>query len=254
MKIFGAVVLCCFSFCKHVDAQTSLPGDSVCARKADKKREFMRSVKVSGALIAVGAYMTIDDNHNVINRYKVREERQEHFGNFKTNVDDYLIYAPIAGVYTLNALGLKGKNNFGNRTALLIKSEVIMLALTGSIKRLAGEPRPDRPYERNSFPSGHTAQAFMAATFMHKEYGAEHPAISVLAYGTAATVGAMRILNDRHWISDVFAGAGIGILSTNLAYLTHQYKWGRRPSKTSLLVAPMYGSGAYGMSAVLHFN
>lgn len=213
----------------------------------------MRSLKVSGALIAVGAYVTIDGD-DIINRYKVRAERQEHFGSFKTNVDDYLIYAPIAAVYTLNAMGLKGKNNFGNRTALFLKSEAIMLALTGSIKQLAGEPRPDRPYEHNSFPSGHTAQAFMAATFMHKEYGSEHPMISVLAYGTAASVGAMRILNDRHWISDVFAGAGIGILSTNLAYLTHQYKWGRRPSKTSLFVAPTYGSGAYGMSAILHFN
>jgi len=253
MKIFGAVVLCCFSLCKHANAQTRFFTDTVCIKKADKKRELMRSLKVSGALIAVGAYVSIDGD-DIINRYKIREERQEHFGNFKTNVDDYMIFAPIAAVYTLNALGLKGKNNFGNRTALFLKSEALMLGLTGSIKRLAGEPRPDRPYERNSFPSGHTAQAFMAATFLHKEYGEDHPIISVLAYGAATSVGAMRILNDRHWISDVFAGAGIGILSTNLVYATHQYKWGRRNTKTSLLVMPTYSSGAYGMSAALHFN
>ena len=37
--------------------------------------------------------------------------------------------------------------------------------------------------------------------------------------------GIMRVAKNAHWISDVIAGAGFGILSTELVYLTHQYKW-----------------------------
>jgi len=56
----------------------------------------------------------------------------------------------------------------------------------------------------------------------------------------------MRILNDKHWFSDVMVGAGIGILSTNLVYLTHQnkYKWDWR--KNSVLL-PNIGNNQYGL-------
>ena len=57
----------------------------------------------------------------------------------------------------------------------------------------------------------------------------------------ATTVGVMRVLNNRHWVSDVLAGAGIGILSTNLAYLSHRYKWKNKNS--DLTVIPMYTNG-----------
>jgi hypothetical protein len=35
------------------------------------------------------------------------------------------------------------------------------------------------------------------------------------------------MVNDKHWESDVFVGAGIGMLSTNIVYATHQHRWGR---------------------------
>ncbi|MBK7653449.1 MAG: hypothetical protein IPJ20_25720 [Flammeovirgaceae bacterium] len=71
-------------------------------------------------------------------------------------------YVPIIAVYGLNAAGVKGKNNFGNRTALLIKSELIMTVLTYSLKKIAVVPRPDtwaniisfRPH-RSGICSGH---------------------------------------------------------------------------------------------------
>jgi membrane-associated phospholipid phosphatase len=194
----------------------------------------------------------------MINNYEIREERQEALGSFHTSVDNYLQYAPIVFTYGLNALGVKGEHDFANRTALLIKSELFMLALTYPMKQLSAVGRPDTG-QKNSFPSGHTAQAFAAATFMHKEYGKKNPLYSVLAYGMATGVGLMRIANNRHWTSDVIAGAGIGILSTNLAYLTHQNKWGkssRRSSEpgrptTQLIVAPSYNQQALGISSVL---
>ena len=44
------------------------------------------------------------------------------------------------------------------------------------------------------------------------------PWFSVAGYGVAAATGVMRVLNNRHWVSDVMSGAGIGIMSTELGY------------------------------------
>jgi hypothetical protein len=78
--------------------------------------------------------------------------------------------------------------------------------------------RPDGS-TANSWPSGHTATAFVGATLLHKEYGlTRSPWWSVAGYGVATATGVMRVLNNRHWISDIMSGAGIGIMSTELGY------------------------------------
>jgi hypothetical protein len=203
-----------------------------------KKNPWLCAVKIPSVLIASGIYATLSDG--VISRHEIREERNEYIPNFHTKVDNYLMHAPIAVVYGLNMAGVKGKHDFKNRTLLLIKSEMIMAALTFSTKSLTNVKRPDDS-DNFSFPSGHTAQAFATATFMSKEYGGESIWYSVGAYGMATAVGACRILNNRHWVSDVMTGAGIGILSTNIAYLTHRYKWKNKNS--NLTVVPTYAQG-----------
>jgi hypothetical protein len=203
-----------------------------------KHHLFLNAVKTPIVLIGLGTYSCLSDD--VIDRYAVREERNQHMPDFQTKVDNYLMHAPIVLVYGLNIAGIKGKNDFKNRTLLLVKSEAIMAALTFSFKSLTKVPRPDDT-DIQSFPSGHTAQAFATATFMAKEYKDESVWYAVGAYGIATTVGAMRIMNNRHWVSDVLAGAGIGILSTNLAYLTHRYKWKNKPS--NFIVVPSYAAG-----------
>ncbi len=67
-------------------------------------------------------------------------------------------------VYGLNWLGVKGKNDLANRTAILIKSEVMVGIITFSLKRITAVPRPDSK-ELTSFPSGHTAQGFCSSSF-----------------------------------------------------------------------------------------
>ena len=83
--------------------------------------------------------------------------------------------------------------------------------------------RPDNTSE-NSFPSGHTAFAFNLAEVLHQEFK-DKPLVYITGYTIATTVGAMRILNNRHWFTDVMVGAGIGMAATKLVYATHQYKW-----------------------------
>jgi hypothetical protein len=213
-----------------------------------KSKDFQKAIAVPLLFTAAGLYSLTDND--IINKYEVQEERNEWIPNYHHHVDDYLQYAPIVTVYGLNALGLKGKNNFGNRTALLIKSELLVGVLTYSLKKVTAVPRPDTG-QPTSFPSGHTAQAFAAATFMSKEYGHKSIWYSIGAYTVATGVGTIRVMNNRHWVSDVLVGAGIGILSTNLAYLTHQYRWGRKNNSGQTLVVPSY-DGQTGMVSVVH--
>ncbi len=150
-------------------------------------------------------------------REHIREIRNRYIPNFKVGYDDYLQYAPAAAVYGLNLAGVKGRNNLGRATLSYAASAGIMAILVNSIKYTAKVERPDGS-QNNSFPSGHTANAFNNASFLHKEYGVVNPLYSIGAYSAATFTGVGRNLNNRHWISDVLAGAGIGILSTELGY------------------------------------
>jgi membrane-associated phospholipid phosphatase len=210
-----------------------------------------KQVVSTPAMLITAGLLSMTDNE-VFDKFEIHEERQELIPRFRTHIDDYAQYAPIAAVYALNMAGMKGKNNFANRTALLLKSELLMLAITYPLKKIVGEPRPDTG-ARNSFPSGHTAQAFAAATFLAKEYGDEHPFIAISAYALASGIGVLRVMNNRHWSSDVLAGAGIGILSTNIAYFTHQYKWGKQKVGKTVMM-PSYNSGAMGFYVGYKFN
>jgi membrane-associated phospholipid phosphatase len=212
-----------------------------------KSVAFRRAFIAPALFIAAGVSTLDNDNDD---NYEVQEERNRHIPNFRHRADDYLQHSPIVIVYGLNWLGVKGKNDFANRTAILIKSEMMMAMLTFSLKRITAVPRPDTK-ELTSFPSGHTAQAFAAATFMAREYGHKSIWYSIGAYTVATGVGAMRVMNNRHWISDVMVGAGIGILSTNLAYLTHQYRWGKKNKGGQTTVMPSY-DGQTGMVNIIH--
>lgn len=163
-------------------------------------------------------------------RYEIAKLRNENLVNFHTKADDIIAVAPIIVVYGLDFLGLKAKNDFLNRSAILAKGEIMILGSVYLLKNTINEPRPDGS-NMHSFPSGHTAQAFLAATFISQEYHGRIRWMPYAAYTLAASVGALRIANNKHYISDVLVGAGIGILSQKIAYWTHQYRWGRNVKK-----------------------
>lgn len=224
---------------------------SIEAQTIDSRRSSQptwRKVIVPAALITVGLFAI--DEEGFISRFHILEERQEHFANFSTHLDNFLQYSPFVLAYGLEIVGAKGKNSTAEKTILLIKSELLMTALVFPLKEFTNVQRPDSS-NYHSFPSGHTAQAFVAATFLHKEYGHKSIWYSVGGYTMASTIGILRVLNNRHWISDVLVGAGIGILSTELVYATHRYKWTNQ--KMKLAASPTFSKGSYGVYASLTF-
>lgn len=204
-------------------------------------------------LIASGGIMLLDKDGDefFLNNTGVREERNENFRSFATHVDDYLQHAPALATFVLSIGGVKGKHDLANQAAIYLKSEFLMLASVYGLKKTVGEARPDSG-RRNSFPSGHTAEAFVGATFLAREYGYHTPWIGMSAYAAATAVGACRVLNNRHWLSDVLVGAGMGMLSTELVFRTHKNHWGRAGQDRAVEVDPFFGYGASGLSLSYH--
>ena len=136
--------------------------------------------------------------------------------NFKTGIDDYTQFFGPALTVGLKLGGYEGRSDWPRLLASAGLSYAIMAGFVNGIKYTAKEMRPDGS-TANSWPSGHTATSFVGATILHKEYGLTRwPWFSVAGYGVAAATGVMRVLNNRHWVSDVMSGAGIGIMSTEL--------------------------------------
>lgn len=153
----------------------------------------------------------------------VRKYRNENFATFNNSADDYIAFAPGLLMLSLDLFKVKSTNNFANQAALTGKSVILTLGVVNILKYSTEVLRPDGS-ANNSFPSGHTAFAFTLAEVLHQEFK-DKPIVYITGYTIATTVGAMRILNNRHWFSDVMVGAGIGMAATKLIYATHQYKW-----------------------------
>lgn len=148
---------------------------------------------------------------------KFRNIRNSYAPQFNARYDDYIQYLPAATMLGLKLAGVKGRSSWGRMLVSDGFTVALMVASVNSIKRVAKVMRPDGS-NNHSFPSGHTATAFMCATMLHKEYGCVSPWYSIGGYTVATLTGVSRILNNKHWISDVVTGAGIGILSTELGY------------------------------------
>ncbi len=167
---------------------------------------------VPGALLAAGitGVYTWDNFKNTV---------RDNFSGYKKGhtfkADDYLQYTTAAGYLGLGFIpGIKSRSDFKQRLMAGVTAYAVMTIAVNAMKYSFKHPRPGSG-TRNSFPSGHSATVFAGAELMRIEYGNY---IGIAGYAVAVTVGALRIYNDRHWITDVFGGAAIGILSARIAY------------------------------------
>lgn len=247
-----------FAFAQQVaDSINQYVNDSIKANSFDTSKELKFSYKqliIPSALIGYGV-ITLNNNSLKSLNLEIREEVNEHIDE-KFTIDDISQYVPAVSVYALNAFGVKGKHNFKDRTIILGTAYVIMSGTVFGLKKWTKVERPDGS-SNNSFPSGHTANAFMGAEFLYQEYKDVSPWYGIAGYVVATGTGLFRMYNNRHWFSDVVAGAGFGILSTKVAYWI--YPWMKekifkdKDEKYSGMAMPFYNGKQAGVGLVLNF-
>ncbi|RNI32993.1 phosphatase PAP2 family protein [Rufibacter immobilis] len=228
---------------KYQDSVTA-PG----AKAPFFKSKAFKATIIPTILIAYGL-TTIKDN-GIYSSYDAKRDIQKHFPNFRTKVDDVLLVMPYVELAAANLFNVKSNNDFLNTSILILKAEAIFAVTVFGIKQVSNLERPNGE-NRESMPSGHTAQAFLAASILNSELKHKSPWYGIGAYTIATSVGAFRMLNNKHWQSDVFVGAGIGMLSSHLAYLSHRNRWGRKPT---IVMSPAYIYGVPGFSLTMNLD
>lgn len=181
---------------------------------------LFRATYVAAPLIVAGQIVKQQDKH-------FRRLRNDYLPTFSHHLDDYLQYAPAAALLSMKLGGLESRSDWGRMLTAHAFSIALTASAINSLKYTTRITRPDGSTQ-NSFPSGHTATAFMTATMFNREYGTHYPWLGLTAYAAASTTGLMRMANNRHWLSDVLTGAGIGILSTEMGYWLSDLIFGRK--------------------------
>jgi membrane-associated phospholipid phosphatase len=225
LLFFIIMLLSLVSAAQSID--TTIPVDSLVVKNNTQIQFRTKQLIIPAILISYGIIGIGNDQLESFND-QIKEEVKENIDE-KFSIDDFSQYLPVASVYGLSAIGIKGKNNFRDKTIIVATSYLIMGISVNSLKRTLKVGRPDGS-GFNSFPSGHTATAFMGAELVYQEYKDVSIWYGISGYLVATGTGAFRLYNNRHWLTDVVAGAGIGILSAKAAYWLY-------PSINRLLVS-----------------
>jgi membrane-associated phospholipid phosphatase len=191
----------------RVNAQTDSSAFNCTASARDVNSSQLRALLIPVSFIATGAILELSD---------VKREIQEAMPGTNAKIDDYLQWAPVAIIYSSDLLRIKHKNNVFNQTKYLLFSELATAAVTQVLKKLTHVTRPNGG--NLSFPSGHTSNAFAGATVLFHEYKEYNKVVACSGYLFSSATAVLRVTNNRHWVPDVLAGAGIGILIANLVY------------------------------------
>ncbi|MCH5227071.1 MAG: phosphatase PAP2 family protein [Muribaculaceae bacterium] len=205
------------------------------------------------SLIAVGTFGYYSKAFHKLND-KVRDGMTHIRGDHYLHFDDYLQYLPAAAYLGLGFYKGGRKLDWRERVAVEITAYLAMTAVTNIAKYSFKEKRPDSN-ARNSFPSGHTATTFTGAELIRKEFGW---GIGGAAYAVATGVAFLRLYNGRHWLNDVIAGAGIGILSAQIGYwmLPHYRKWfhwDKKKNQQVCSIMPSYNDHTLSINMVMVF-
>ncbi|HZL08441.1 MAG TPA: phosphatase PAP2 family protein [Prolixibacteraceae bacterium] len=177
--------------------------DSICS----EKQHFLKHQVLPLGLITTGVLLNIGN---------LKETIHNHTPMTNTTLDNYLQYVPEAQMYLFDAVGIKHLNNVFNQTKYLLISQLASGIIVHALKNTTKITRPNGA--QSSFPSGHTTVAFVNATVLYHEFKNTDPWLAYSGFAVATATGCLRMTNNKHWLPDVFAGAGIGILTVDLVY------------------------------------
>ena len=207
-------------------------------------------------IIAPASLMTYGivalESHSLINQnHELNNEIHEHNPS-KFHLDDFSQYSTTAAVYALPAFGVKPIHSLKYRLVNSLIANGIMAITTLSIKETGTVWRPDHT-SSNSFPSGHTATAFVGAEQLWQEYKDISPWYGIAGYSVATATGFFRMYNNRHWFSDVAMGAGIGIMSTKIAYWISPLLINEQGKSSNISFVPIYDNKNISVLATINF-
>lgn len=195
--------------------------------------------KAGIAVGAIGGLMLIDDDiRNVVqaNRNRTVDDifnTVEPFGNRYT---PYLLLGMFATGQVL------GNERLTHTSLKSVRSLLVSTAIYTGVKGFTRRLRPDSgthqfvfgpPFKANytSFPSGHTNTVFSVATTIALEYK-EVKWVPWVCYSVASLTGMSRLVQNRHWASDVVTGAIIGHFTARGVYLWEKRMNARKQAKS----------------------
>lgn len=220
-------------------------------------------LKAGGAVLAIGTAMALD-----------RSTEQE-MARHRTASADRLAKAVqnlggapsvlIAGGAWLAGVAFKDPEIRATGVDAMATMGIAQLLLAIPLKEITGRSRPEadkgahdfHPFDGGqSFPSGHTVQAFALASVIAEH--ADSPWVSCLSYGLAGLVGAARVEQRQHFLSDVVAGGLIGTFVGKTVVCYNQSRRGSAGSsgagsKVAMSFTPAIRPGGYDVSLSLRF-
>lgn len=195
--------------------------DSVLAQLNQVKRSSFSKLMLNEGLIApigfISYGVTSVKNPYLQKQNELIKDNLQSARPIRIRIDDFTQYAATGSYFAFDLMGIRAKHDFKSRLFVASVAHIIMGSSVNLLKKSVPIMRPDFSAS-NSFPSGHTATAFVGAELIWQEYSHQSVWYGIGAYTIAAGTGFFRMYNNRHWLSDVVMGAGIGILSTKMAY------------------------------------
>jgi len=212
MKYFVILLVCSFGFFSTtLNAQT----DSVKISRFEKSSHIKTSTLIAPSVfILSGIYLNYARDRQIKQNFQTWI-RKGHI-DFHTNADDYLQWVPTGELIIAGLSGADARHSGFDKGKYYIISILTTSLVTRGLKEITDEIRPNGGMY--SFPSGHTSNAFAGASVLYFEYKDTAPLLAWSGYIFATTTGVLRIYNNAHWVSDVLAGAGLGILIPQLVY------------------------------------
>jgi hypothetical protein len=206
---------------------------------------------ITGALIA-----TDRDSSTILENSKGQVRWSNHISNIGAS---YTLIPLVAGFYGYGVL----RDDAKTREVGVLGGEALLDALIVSevLKPIAGRKRPDAQHEAShffdagdSFPSGHTIESWALASVIAHEYGRGSKVVPIIAYSLASVVSAARYTAQRHYASDIFAGAAMGWFIGRYVYQTHMDHSIHKHGWLQPQIMPEFDPRTRTYSAALVFN
>jgi membrane-associated phospholipid phosphatase len=213
------------------------------------------------ALFGGGTAAMIATDHRTINTFE-NSSGQVSWGNGVSNIGaSYTLIPLVAGFYAYGAI----RDNAQAREAGVLGAEALLdsLVVVTALKYAAGRARPDSATKErgqffdggDSFPSGHAIESWALASLIAHEYKRHGGKwVPYVAYGLAGVVSTARFAAQKHYASDIFAGAGIGWFIGRYVYQTHEDHAGHNRAWTQPMVVPRVDPMTKTYSVALRFG